>query len=69
MNWVEAAKGTAEASCPFDYAARLTEVMLLGIVALRVGRKIEYDGANMRVTNIAWANQFLSREYRPGWSM
>ena len=69
MNWVEAAKGTAEASCPFDYAARLTEVMLLGIVALRVGKKIEYDGANMRVTNIAWANQFLNREYRPGWSM
>ena len=69
MNWVEAAKGTAEASCPFDYAARLTEVMLLGIVSLRAGRRIEYDGANMRVTNIAWANQFLSREYRPGWSM
>jgi predicted dehydrogenase len=69
MNWVEAAKGTAEASCPFHYAARLTEVMLLGIVALRVGRKIEYDGATMRVTNIPWANQFLSREYRPGWSI
>ena len=42
MNWVEAAKGTAEASCPFDYAARLTEVMLLGIVSLRAGRRIEY---------------------------
>ena len=69
MNWVEAAKGKAEASCPFDYAAKLTEVMLLGIVALRVGRKIEYDGANMRVTNIPWANQFLSREYRPGWTI
>jgi predicted dehydrogenase len=69
MNWVEAAKGKTDASCPFDYAARLTEVMLLGIVALRVGRKIEYDGANMRVTNIPWANQFLTREYRPGWSM
>jgi hypothetical protein len=36
-------------------------------VALRTGRKIEYDGANMRVTNIPWANQFLSREYRTGW--
>ena len=69
MNWVEAAKGKAEASCPFDYAAKLTEVMLLGIVALRVGRKIEYDGANMRVTNIPWANQYLSREYRPGWTI
>jgi len=39
MNWVDAAKGKVEASCPFDYAARLTEVMLLGIVALRAGKK------------------------------
>jgi hypothetical protein len=67
MNWVEAAKGKTEASSPFDYAARLTEVMLLGIVSLRAGRKIEYDAANMRVTNIPWANQFLGREYRSGW--
>jgi hypothetical protein len=43
--------------------------MLLGIVSLRVGRKIEYDGANMQVTNIPWANQFLTREYRQGWSL
>jgi predicted dehydrogenase len=67
MNWVDAAKGKTQASCPFDYAARLTEVMLLGIVSLRAGRKLEYDGGNMRVTNIPWANQFLSREYRSGW--
>jgi predicted dehydrogenase len=69
MNWVEAAKGTAEASCPFEYAARLTEVMLLGIVALRAGTKISYDGANMRITNVPQANDFLRREYRPGWSL
>lgn len=69
MNWVEAAKSKAEASCPFEYAARLTEVMLLGIVALRAGAKIHYDGGNMRVTNVASANDFLRRDYRPGWSM
>jgi hypothetical protein len=40
MNWVDAAKGKGEASCPFEYAARLTEVMLLGIVALPAGRRI-----------------------------
>ena len=40
MNWVEAIKGQAEISSPFDYAAPLTEVMLLGIVALRAGQKI-----------------------------
>ena len=45
MNWVEAIKGKAEISCPFDYAARLTEVMLLGVVSLRAGGKIVYDGA------------------------
>lgn len=45
--------------------------MLLGIVALRTGqgRKIEYDGENMRVTNLEEANQYLTRDYRPGWLM
>lgn len=69
MNWVDAAKGKTAASCPFEYAARLTEVMLLGVVALRTGKKIEYDGENMRVTNVAHANDFLSREPRQGWKL
>ncbi len=67
MNWVAAAKGTAQSSSPFEYAARLTEVMLLGVVALRAGKKIEYDGAAMRVTNVAAANDFLQRAPRTGW--
>jgi hypothetical protein len=67
MNWVAAAKGTTDASSPFEYASRLTEVMLLGVVALRAGKKIEYDGANMRITNVAAANDFLRREPRAGW--
>jgi predicted dehydrogenase len=67
MNWVAAAKGQAEASCPFEYAARLTEVMLLGVVALRAGRKIDYDGVGMRITNVPQANDYLRREYRQGW--
>ncbi|MES2177220.1 MAG: Gfo/Idh/MocA family oxidoreductase [Gemmatimonadota bacterium] len=68
-NWAEACKGKGTASSPFDYAAKLTETMLLGIVALRAGqsKKILYDGAQMRVTNIADANQWLTREYRAGW--
>jgi hypothetical protein len=68
-NWAQACKGTTTASSPFDYAARLTETMLLGIVALRAGTstKILYDGAAMKVTNIPAANQWLTREYRPGW--
>jgi predicted dehydrogenase len=68
MNWVDAAKGKTAVSCPFEYAAKLTEIMLLGVVALKAGKKIEYDAANMRVTNVAAANQYLSREPRAGWT-
>jgi predicted dehydrogenase len=71
VNWAKACKGEGKASCPFDYAARLTEIMLLGIVALRAGqsRRILYDGASMAVTNVPEANQFLTREYREGWAL
>jgi hypothetical protein len=64
---VDAAKGKAATSCPFEYAARLTEVMLLGVVALRAGTKIHYDAENMRVTNAIGANDYFTREYRSGW--
>ena len=69
MNWVDAAKAGAETSCPFSYAAQLTEVMLLGVVSLRAGTKIQYDGEAMRVTNNAAANDFLRRDYRDGWKL
>jgi predicted dehydrogenase len=67
INWVDAAKGKTESSSPFEYAAKLTEAMLLGVVSLRAGKKLLYDGANMRVTNDAAANDFLRRDARPGW--
>jgi predicted dehydrogenase len=69
QDWANAAKGKNEASCPFEYAAKLTEVMLLGIVALRAGQKIHYDGGDMRITNLPAANDFLRRDYRRGWTL
>ena len=69
VNWSDACKGKGEASTPFEYAAKLTEVMLLGVVALRAGTKIHYDGAEMRVTNSREGNDLLKREYRRGWSL
>jgi predicted dehydrogenase len=76
MNWVEAIKGKAEISSPFEYAAPLTEVMLLGIVALRAGQKIHYDGAKMQITNsVATSDQplegeqLLRRQYRQGFGL
>jgi hypothetical protein len=71
MNWAKACKGEGEATSPFSYAAPLTEVMLLGLVALRAGQgfKMTYDADAMRVTNSEEANRFLTREYRDGWSL
>ena len=68
-NWAGACRGNGTASSPFDYAAKLTETMLLGVVALRAGQstKIVYDGASMRVTNLPEVNRWLTREYREGW--
>jgi predicted dehydrogenase len=69
MNWVEAAKGTTEASSPFEYAARLVEVMLLGVVSLRARTKIYYDAENMKVTNSSVATDLLKRDYRNGFKL
>ena len=73
MNWAMACKGEGQASSPFDYAAGLTETMLLGIAALRAagptGKRILYDAANMAFTNAPVGNRFLTREYRAGWSL
>jgi predicted dehydrogenase len=71
MNWAQAAKGQGTASSPFEYAAQLTETMLLGIVALRAGqgKKILYDAANMSILNTPDANQYLKPGYRPGWEV
>jgi len=70
-NWTDAIQGLAEPSSDFSYAARLTETMALGMVALRVGqgRKILYDAQNMSITNVPEANHLLHREYRSGWSL
>jgi predicted dehydrogenase len=69
MNFINAIRGTDQISCPFSYAAHLTEIMLLGVASLRAGDRLEYDAANMRVTNNEAANQFLTRTYRAGYSL
>ena len=67
--WIEACKGGAAAGSNFDYSGPLTEMVLLGNLALRTGRRVEYDAANMKVTNLPEANQYIRREYREGWSL
>ena len=67
--WVDACKGDLKTHCDFDYAGTVIEQMLLGLVAYRVGKKIEYDGKAGRVTNCPEANALLSKKYRPGWTL
>ena len=69
MNWIRAIKGQEAISSPFDIAVPLNEAMILGMVAMRAGAPIEYDGKAGRVTNLPDANRFLDREYRDGWTL
>ena len=67
--WIDACKGNLKTSCNFEYAGNMIEMMLLGLVAYRVGKKISYDGAGGKVTDCAEANDLLHRSYRPGWTL
>lgn len=53
----------------FEYASRLTESMILGNVAIRVNKTIDYDPATGKVTNAAEAAQFIQPEMRDGWKI
>jgi hypothetical protein len=67
--WVAAIKGGPPAMSNFDYAATLTETILLGNVAIRAGKKLEWDGANLKVSNCPEAADYIKREYRKGWTL
>ena len=53
----------------FDYAAPMTESILLGNAAFRAGEKLHYDGRRMRVTNTRKADEFIHHDYHKGWKL
>jgi predicted dehydrogenase len=67
--WIHAAKTGEPTTCNFEYAGWLTEANHLGNVAFRTGQKLEWDAEGMRAVNASEADQFLRREYRPGWTL
>jgi hypothetical protein len=69
LEWIAACKGGPTPYSNFDVAAYLTEIILLGCVALRVGKKLEWDGPNMQATNAPEAAQFVKRSYREGFAL
>lgn len=71
-NWIRACKGGQAACSNFDYSGPLTEMVTMGNLAIRpenVGKKLEWDGENMRVTNEEKANDYVHPHYREGWSL
>ncbi len=70
--WIAACKGGRPAFSNFvDHAGPLTELVLLGNLALKagIGNRVEWDGPNLRVTNRPELNQWVGRRYRAGWSI
>ncbi|MFP6631084.1 MAG: gfo/Idh/MocA family oxidoreductase, partial [Planctomycetota bacterium] len=69
QEWINACKGGPAAMSNFDYAAMLTETILLGNLAMKVDGKIEWDGPNLKSTNSPEANKFVHYEYRKGYEL
>jgi predicted dehydrogenase len=67
--WIEACKNGGGTTCNFDYSGALTEAALLCNVALRTGKKIEWNAADMKAVGAPEADALLRREYRTGWTL
>jgi hypothetical protein len=69
-DWLDAIREGRSASADFDYGARLSEIGLLGMIAIRMGgMKLTYDGGAMRFANSEAANRLLSPPFRSGWKL
>ena len=68
-DWIRACKGGTPACSRFEIAGPLTEMALLGNVALLWGQPIEWDRDDMKIVNESDANRYLRRKYRRGWAL
>jgi hypothetical protein len=66
---VDACRGRGATQSPFGYAAGLTEALLVGNLALRTGKALDWDSAGMRAVNAPEADPFIRPEFRRGWSL
>jgi len=66
-DWIDACKGGEPASCPFDYGAQLTELVLLGVLSQRLRKPVKWDAQAMAATGLADADRFITEPVRKGW--
>ncbi|MFB6099405.1 MAG: Gfo/Idh/MocA family protein [Salinibacter sp.] len=70
QNWIQACRGKKTANTHFpDYAAPLTETVLLGNVAVETQRPVEWDAEAGRITNRSSLNKHLKKAHRSGWAI
>ena len=70
QEWIDAIRGVgSEPLSGFAYSGPFTETVLLGNLAVRIGKRIEWDGPNLRATNAPEAASIIKREYRKGWEV
>jgi predicted dehydrogenase len=70
QDWVRACKDGKPASSTFEYGGPLTEMVLLGVLAMRLkDTPLEWDPVNLRVTNVEEANKYVNPPFREGWTL
>jgi len=67
--WIAACKGGPAAMSNFEYASRLTETVLLGNLALRCGKRIDWDAKAMKAKGCPEADALIKPSYRSGWTL
>ncbi len=68
-DWINAIKGGPKACSNFDYGSRLTEITLLGIVALQAQKECKWDAENMKLIGCDRSDEFINGTYRKGWEV
>ena len=69
QDWANACKTGKQPGASFDYSGPLTEMVLLGNIAKRMNRRLDWDDKNMKITNIPEANKYVCPQYRSGWTL
>jgi len=67
--WLEACKGGQQSPGAFTNAGPISEAVNLYAIALRTGKRLQWDAAAGRITNLAEANRYLARDYRKGFEL
>ena len=69
-DWVAAFRAGKSTYGDFLLAGPISDAFNLGAVSLRMGgRRLRFDAASAKITNVAAANKYLTREYRKGWEL